>query len=262
MAIPKANYTQIPNLILDDLLCNLAKGELKILLTICRHTYGWQRDRQKISLGRLEKSTGLTKKSVKEGIKSLIERELIVQTEESHVRGIQYCYEINVEKDDLSIGLSETRGVVSNPLRGVENTPLFKERGVVSNPLRGVVSNPLKEKKQKEVKKSKEIQIDDLIHFHLNNDRFKSSWSDWLIACKENRKPMTPMRAKKQINMLNALTLDQAIQSIETSIANGYQGLFPPKAQSNGYRNNGHQSKTLDADQRLLENARRSVGVA
>jgi hypothetical protein len=69
-----------------------------------------------------------------------------------------------------------------------------------------------------------------------------SLWEDWFIHRKEmgKKKQMTWMSAKHQIEMLSQLTVDEAIQSLETSIQAGWTGLFPPKKQtSNGYAHVG-----------------------
>src|SRR4030067_1145802 len=74
MAIDKPNYTQVPNVILGDiergnivspgLMSTLEGSELKVLLSICRLTFGYHQDVRRASLTMLEKMTGLSRQGV------------------------------------------------------------------------------------------------------------------------------------------------------------------------------------------------------
>lgn len=79
----KPNFTQIPNTILDELLSVLSESELKVLLYICRRTYGFHKQNDRISTSQLmngirdkdgvhlDTGTGLSNKSILDSIKSL-----------------------------------------------------------------------------------------------------------------------------------------------------------------------------------------------
>jgi len=77
MAISKPNYTQIPNDILDNYMNQLSGAGIKVLLKICRNTFGWNKDKDKISLSQLVKSTGLCRQSALDAVKELIKIDLI-----------------------------------------------------------------------------------------------------------------------------------------------------------------------------------------
>lgn len=62
----------------------------------------------------------------------------------------------------------------------------------------------------------------------LDFPEFRQAWDDWKAYRKEARKPLTPRSEKMQIKQLAAMGRD-AVFAIERSIANGYQGIFPPK---------------------------------
>jgi DNA-binding transcriptional MocR family regulator len=74
---------------------------------------------------------------------------------------------------------------------------------------------------------------------NLNTETFLKAWKDWHACRKEMGKKLTPRSEKAQLKMLAEYSPSVAIQIIETSIMNGYQGLFPPKVSTNG---NGHQA--------------------
>ena len=61
------NYTQTPNDLFDELLPSMGMAELKVVLCIVRHTFGYHKDDVKMSLRRMARFTGLTAKSVMEG---------------------------------------------------------------------------------------------------------------------------------------------------------------------------------------------------
>ena len=53
-------YTMTPNKFFDELLPELGYAELKVLLCIFRQTFGWHRPTVKMSVRKIEKSTGLS----------------------------------------------------------------------------------------------------------------------------------------------------------------------------------------------------------
>src|SRR6266516_5042669 len=83
-------YTQVPDELFDDLMSHLSGAELKVLLYIIRRTFGFKKDSDNISLNQmlhgittkegevLDRGTGLSKKTLLETIKSLVEKNLII----------------------------------------------------------------------------------------------------------------------------------------------------------------------------------------
>lgn len=65
------NYTQIPNVIFDHWMNLLSPAEFKVLLCICRKTFGWFKDSDLISLKQIEKMTGLVKSGICQNIEKL-----------------------------------------------------------------------------------------------------------------------------------------------------------------------------------------------
>lgn len=79
--IPAPNYTQIPNILLDSLMMDLSHLELKILLFICRKTFGWHKIRDHISLSQFENTLHGSRSHIKEALDSLQEKKLIIKTQ-------------------------------------------------------------------------------------------------------------------------------------------------------------------------------------
>lgn len=62
----------------------------------------------------------------------------------------------------------------------------------------------------------------------FDSDKFRSAWDEWIQYLKQKKKTPTPITIKRQLNKLSKLTEDDAIITINKSIDNGWQGLFPP----------------------------------
>lgn len=63
------NYTQTPNNLFDELLPDMELAELKVVLCIVRHTFGYHRENEgvKLSIRNIARFTGLTARSVMKG---------------------------------------------------------------------------------------------------------------------------------------------------------------------------------------------------
>ena len=113
------------------------------------------------------------------------------------------------------------------------NNPLHKSiyQSLVSNQIslgavRGLaaVYQPSKDK-DKVNKKKKEL----IIEYVFNSEKFKTKYNEWVDFRKKAKKPLTAVSVKKQMEFLSEYDEETACSIIDTSIMNGYQGLFPPK---------------------------------
>lgn len=101
------NSTQFPNIILDFLLPKLPEAETKCLLYICRRTFGFHRDEDRISFTQfiygiksregkiLDSGTGLSRTSVNSALKSLSHSGAILINKSSKGN----LYRINLKMD-------------------------------------------------------------------------------------------------------------------------------------------------------------------
>lgn len=81
---------------------------------------------------------------------------------------------------------------------------------------------------------------------------FQTAWQSWCKYRRERRKPLTPSTIKRQIAKLERMGHDKAIEAIETSISNGWTGLFEPKESDHGRAPRTGTGKTA-GPRRLLE---------
>lgn len=103
----KPNSTQVPNIILDKLMYRLPDAELRVIIYICRRTYGFQRESDQISYSqfidgivkrdgtRLDGGCGLARASVSKALTNLQTLGLIIKEESSKGN----YYKVNLEVD-------------------------------------------------------------------------------------------------------------------------------------------------------------------
>jgi hypothetical protein len=78
------NYTQTPNDLFDTLLPDMGLAELKVVMCIVRHTFGFHKDKVKLSLRAISRFTGLTVKSVLEGAEQAEVHGLILRLQDGN----------------------------------------------------------------------------------------------------------------------------------------------------------------------------------
>src|SRR3954471_257059 len=86
----RPRYTQVPDELIDDIMVDLTGAELKVLLYVIRHTFGYGKDSDTISLSQMlngihrsdgtivDRGTGLSKKTLLTAINTLESRKFIL----------------------------------------------------------------------------------------------------------------------------------------------------------------------------------------
>ncbi len=175
------NTTQIPNDVFDSLMPQLSGGELKVLLYICRRTFGFRKDNDRISLSQISKGiitktgkvldhgTGLCKRHVINALKSLEKKNIITVTRIVDETGL---YEVNTYSLNI---IAAGRPEESPDHQRVVNSG---SPGVVNSGSPGVV-NSSAPTKQREQKKDSD---DDAVTQALENFGMTKSAVTTLIA--------------------------------------------------------------------------------
>ena len=94
----KNNYTQLPNVILDEYLPLMGIAELKVVMFVARKTFGWQKEDDKISLSQMEDATGLSRQGVIDGVNAAIERGVLCRVQV----GQGFLYHLNIDENVTS----------------------------------------------------------------------------------------------------------------------------------------------------------------
>jgi DNA-binding HxlR family transcriptional regulator len=168
----KPNYTPVPDELFDEQLPDLSGAELKVLLYIIRRTFGFKKERDNISLNQLihgittkedvvlDRGTGLSKKTLLETLKNLVEKNLIIsERRRSKEKGDEpTTYRLNIIGEKAE-NTNTPRGVKSTPGGGVKSTPHPSDKNyttqetvrqeTVNNTVNGVVKGGEKSALQK-----------------------------------------------------------------------------------------------------------------
>lgn len=63
-----------------------------------------------------------------------------------------------------------------------------------------------------------------------HGEMFRKMWNEWNLYRRRTKKGLSMFAAQKQLEMLKAMTEEEAVACINRSITNDWQGLFPEKA--------------------------------
>ncbi len=231
--IPSPNYTQIPNVILDHM-DRLSDAELRVLLFICRQTFGWHQGKYKASAAAIAKATGMSDTGVQNGVKTMLEKGVI----EREPDGKSFNYWV----------ATEPAKPAAPSTNGVGRSEISPTNGVGSNPPTALVGGEPAIYKAKERKKGKGADAPlPPIPDKLNTPRFLEAWEAWLSERKAKRNKVSACAAKMQFKELLEWGPDEAVRSIEQSIKNGWTGLFKPEKEKEKKVGNGFASReTVD----------------
>lgn len=125
-------YTMIPNVIIDGM-GEMSECQFRVLSAIARKTFGWQKQRDMISLTQLEALTGLSRQGVIDGIQACLSDGWIERTP----RGQSFVYELLVnDVDQLGGELVNHVDQLQPELVNVVDTQKkeFKEKELAAKP--------------------------------------------------------------------------------------------------------------------------------
>lgn len=164
---PKTNFTGIPNVFFDEILPHLKEGELKVMLYIFRHTYGWQKDRDCISVSqfvngivtkrgkRLDWGTGLVESTVKAAISSVVKSAYVLRYIAGKGRARKSYFFLNTAKNRELVAALES-GQISIEDIGPKFSPKIGAKFDPNTPGPiGPKSGPTKQRKQKKEEQKK-----------------------------------------------------------------------------------------------------------
>jgi phage replication O-like protein O len=86
--IPAPNYTQIPNIIPDEIIRHITGSESKLMWIFSRQILGWHKDGDSIAISQMIEMTGMCKQTVIDAIKSLEHKKIIEATRSKDDSGV------------------------------------------------------------------------------------------------------------------------------------------------------------------------------
>lgn len=189
MGFKAPGYTQTPNDFFDKLLPDMGLAELKVFCIIMRKTFGWNKNRDRISLAQLERFTKLTRRHILKAIKILVEKQLINKYTEGK-NGTQSTYYELVVEDDSNNSYQCPKDTPPSILRTPTKETITKE---IISPIvpKGDPPDIPKRKIRREVKKEvaervfiTQSQHENLLKRADNNLSLVKSWYDRLSTWK------------------------------------------------------------------------------
>lgn len=158
--IEAPNSTYVPNVILDNA-ADFDPYEFQILMVICRHTFGWHKERFALSISQLSKLTGIQKgKTIRDRLRKLVDKEIIEKVGKDEYRRDVYRLIVHNPESSSTLGTHGRVPSVPNVKKGPP--PLSS---LPKNP-RSSLSPPqkknkeiLKESQPKKIKYSEYIEM-------------------------------------------------------------------------------------------------------
>jgi len=144
------NSTQTPNILSDFLMPNSSDAEWKCVSYICRRTFGFHKDEDRISLSQfihglktrdgkvLDEGTGLSKQSVASALKALAYAGAILVKKDNQGN----YYQINLSMD------------IHKVVKKLDQSRILTASGLKNRPKQGKIFDTQKKEKQRETKQS------------------------------------------------------------------------------------------------------------
>ncbi|WP_329537723.1 replication protein [Salmonella enterica subsp. enterica serovar Abortusequi] len=248
MADLENGYLRLANQIQDALcIVELSGREFRVLNAIIRLTYGWSKKSDRIANSLIAGKTTLKVKHVSEAVLSLAYRNIIILRRIGQTRYIG----INTNLDKWAYSKPHcSKCPVSFPDDEIATWIISVPETRDSYPRKGGRASPKTGNTKDIIPKT---NIKDLTPFNPPKGKVKfdplsipvpewlnaASWNEWVTYRQQSGKPIkTELTVTKAFRLLKEC-LDEGhdpVNVINTSIANGYQGLFKPKFALNDRR--------------------------
>lgn len=183
--LPVPNYCQVPNILLDEWISKLGHAEFKIIMYMCRKTFGWHKTSDRISLSQIEKATGFVRNHITRAIKSLCEKGLLRKLKTGEKGTEKSYYEVILIEDSNNSYqyLKDTGGGI---LKIPTKETITKE---IISPIVPKRDSPRRIKKEEKKERAERVLTTDSQHQDLlkraNGDiNLVTSWYDRLSTWK------------------------------------------------------------------------------
>jgi phage replication O-like protein O len=115
-SVQEPNYTQVPNEVIDKWMSELSGLEFKIIMFICRKTFGWHKKQDPISISQIQKALGVQMRGhIHEALQRLEGEYLKV----AKSKGKTTLYSLVIK----TVPVVGTPAVLTVPLRGTDCSP-------------------------------------------------------------------------------------------------------------------------------------------
>lgn len=232
------NYTQVPNVVIDDLASKLSDSAFKIYVVLIRKTKGWEQKRDAIAISQFCELTGKSKPTVIKCLDELINLGLIKKTRFTRY-GNEYELNLSFSHDGVFIKISSKKSLLVKKfdIIGKEILLLKVKKFDTQQTLS---TNTIKDTNTNRVKKFEVKKFDPLKATLPINVNF-NIWSDFVEMRKQIKKPLTERATTLIVNKLIEFGVN-GDASLEQSIASGWSSIFPVKQNNSRGTDNFHDS--------------------
>jgi hypothetical protein len=110
------NSFQVPNLIVDRLLPHLSGPQAKLLLVVCRKTFGWRKSVDLISFGQFEAEAGISRSSTYEALEAFVRSGLLLKTDHGPRQINGWSLNLEVDAEAVIRSLEEVSSAGKKPV--------------------------------------------------------------------------------------------------------------------------------------------------
>lgn len=232
------NYTQVPNVVIDDLAAKLSDSAFKIYVVLIRKTKGWEQKRDAIAISQFCELTGKSKPTVIKAIDELINLGLIKKTKFTKY-GNEYELNLSFSHDGVFVKFTSKKSLLVKKFNiKSKETLLLKvkkfdtQQTLSKDTIKDTIIN---KGKKSEVKKFDPLKA--TLPVCVNYEK----WCDFVEMRKQIKKPLTERAVNLILNKLMDFG-ETANASLEQSIASGWSSVYPLK-QNTGYQQSTPQSR-------------------
>lgn len=218
--IEAPNYTQIPNVLVDEYMKTLNGSEYKIIIAIARKTFGWHKEYDRISYSQISEITGISsKETINKALKILLEKNYIIAIKNNQ----SISYAINITENEPVQKMNRYENCTST---GTKTVPV--------EPKTGTETVHTKESNINKVKKN--------IGINKTTDKpdtvSQEVWDEYVSLRKQKRTTVTPLVVKgiEREAEKAGISLEQALT---TCIERGWQGFKADWVKPTGYDGKG-----------------------
>jgi hypothetical protein len=121
------NSFQMPNFLADKLLRHLSGPQAKVLIVLCRKTFGWGKRVDLISLGQFQQQAGLSRSSVYEALETFVGAGLLLKTSRGRQQVNEWSLNLEANAEDVIRFLEESSKAVKKPVCIAQRTSSLGE---------------------------------------------------------------------------------------------------------------------------------------
>ncbi|RKQ59908.1 phage replication protein O [Thermovibrio guaymasensis] len=244
------NYTQVPNVVIDDLAAKLSDSAFKIYVVLIRKTKGWDQKRDAIAISQFMELTGKSKPTVIKAIDELINLGLIKKTRFTK-HGNEYELNLSFSHDGVFLKFRGKKSLL------VKNFNIKGKEFLLLKVKNFDTQKKLSKETIKDTNINKgEVKKFDPVDCELPSNVEKKDWIDFVEMRKSIKKPLSELAAKKILKKLDGFGI-HAKQALENSIVSSWSDVYMPKQDKHFSQpqNNRMQELQQLSEQWELENA-------